>query len=43
MLKIISHFTLTVLAVCLLFAAPATAQVIKGNQVSVDWLEKKLK
>ncbi len=43
MLKIIKPFLLTVLAVCLLFAAPATAQGIKGNLVSVDWLEKNLK
>ncbi len=43
MLKIMKPFLLAVLAVCLLFAAPAPAQGVKGNLVSVDWLEKNLK
>ena len=43
MLKITKPFLFAVLAVCLLFAAPALAQGVKGNLVSVDWLEKNLK
>lgn len=43
MLKILKTCFLSVLAGCLLFAVPVMAQGIKGNLVSVDWLEKNLK
>ena len=43
MVKISKSFILVALAACLVFAQPVLAQGIKGNLVSVDWLEKNLK
>jgi thiosulfate/3-mercaptopyruvate sulfurtransferase len=43
MLKILRYCFLFALASCFLFVQPVTAQGIKGNLVSVDWLEKNMK
>ncbi len=43
MLRFLKTCFPVVLAGCLLFAAPVMAHGIKGNLVSIDWLEKNLK